>query len=98
MIRELANRVLDDGDVGSDRFKEIIDGIKSALPQRSRELFHPVRLALAGRVGEPEHERVIMLLDFAAKLPFAVQVKGTHVGILRRVGLVHRENPERSEK
>jgi len=82
VIRALANRVLDDGDVDSDRFKEIIDGIKSALPQRSRELFHPVRLALAGRVGEGELDRVILLLDFAAKLPFAVQVKGTRERML----------------
>jgi hypothetical protein len=77
VIRELANRVLDGGDVDSNRFKELIDGIKTVLPQRSRELFHPVRLALAGRVGEGQLDRVILLLDSAAKLPFAVRVKST---------------------
>jgi len=82
VIRELANLVLDAGDVDSDVFKEIIDGIKAALPQRSRELFHPVRLALAGRVGQGELDRVILLLDSAAKLPFAVQVKGTRERML----------------
>jgi len=77
VIRELANRVLDGRDIDSDRFKEIVDGIKTALPQRSRELFHPVRLALAGRAGEGELDRVILLLDSAARIEFVIQVKGT---------------------
>ena len=59
VIRELANRVLDGSEIDSDRFKEIIDLMKTALPQRSRELFQPIRLALAGRAGEGELDRVI---------------------------------------
>ena len=82
VIRELANRVLDGGDVDSDRYKEIIDGIKAALPYRSRVLFHPVRLTLAGRVGEGELDRVILLLDSAAKLGFAKRPKGSRQRIL----------------
>jgi nondiscriminating glutamyl-tRNA synthetase len=82
VIRELANRVLGGGEIDSDRFKEIIDGVKAAIPQRSRELFHPVRLALAGRVGEGELDRVILLLDSAAKLEFAARVKGTRQRML----------------
>lgn len=82
VVRELANRVLDCGDIDSDRFKEIIDGMKVAVPQRSRELFHPVRLALTGRAGEGELDRVILLLDAAAKLDFAVPVKGTRQRML----------------
>jgi hypothetical protein len=82
VIRELANRVLDGGEIDSDRFKEIIDGMKSAVPQRSRALFHPVRLALAGRAGEGELDRVILLLDSAAKLEFAAPVKSTRQRML----------------
>jgi nondiscriminating glutamyl-tRNA synthetase len=82
VIRELANRVLEGGDIDSNRFKQIINAIKSVLAQRSRELFHPVRLALTGRVGEGELDRVILLLDAAAKLPFVMQVKGTRQRIL----------------
>ena len=77
VIRELANRVLDVDVIDSDRFKEIINGIKAAIPQRSRELLHPVRFALAGRAGQGELDRVILLLDSAAGLEFAVPVKGT---------------------
>jgi hypothetical protein len=82
VIRELANRILDGGDVDSDRFKSIIEEMKAAVPYRSRAMFHPIRLALAGCVGEGELDRVILLLDAAAKLDFAVSVKGTRQRML----------------
>jgi len=77
VIRELANRILAGGDVDSNRLKEIVEGIKEAVPYRSRAIFHPIRVALAGHAGDGELDRVILLLDAAAKLPFAVAVKGT---------------------
>lgn len=77
IIRELANRVLDGGEIESDRFKEIIEGMKAVVPYRSRAMFQPIRMALAGQTGEGELDRVILLLDAAAKLNFAVPVKGT---------------------
>jgi hypothetical protein len=82
VIRELASRILEGGKVDSDRFKEIIDALKAALPYRGRALFHPIRLALAGCAGEGEFDRVILLLDAAAKLPFAAPVKGTRQRML----------------
>jgi len=82
VIRELANRVFDGGPVDSDRFKEIIEGMKTAIPYRSRAMFHPVRLALAGRAGEGELDRVILLLDAAGTLDFAVPVKGARQRML----------------
>jgi len=82
VLRELANRVFDGGDVDSDRFKEIIDGMKVAMPHRGRSLFFPIRLALAGRVGEGELDRVILLLDAAAKIAFAVPVKSSRQRML----------------
>lgn len=82
VIRELANRMLDGSEVDSDRFKEIVEGIKSALPYRSRALFQPIRLVLAGRAGEGELDRVILLLDTAARLSFTMPVKGTRQRML----------------
>jgi glutamyl-tRNA synthetase/nondiscriminating glutamyl-tRNA synthetase len=79
VIRELANRLLAGGelarDLDSDRLKEIVDGMKTVLPYRSRDMFHPIRVALAGAAGTGELDRVILLLDAAAKLPFAAPVK-----------------------
>ncbi len=82
VIRQLANLILDGGDVDSNRFKEIIEAMKAATPYRSRELFQPIRLVLAGRSGTGELDRVILLLDGAAKLDFAVAVKGTRQRML----------------
>ncbi len=82
VIREVANRLFDGGDLDSDRFKEIIDGVKAALPYRGRELFYPIRLALAGRAGDGGLDRVILLLDAAARLDFSVPVKGARQRML----------------
>jgi hypothetical protein len=82
VIRELAHRILDGGDVDSDRYKEIISALKETLPHRGRELFYPIRLALAGRAGEGQLDRVILLLDAAAKLPFAVAAKSARQRML----------------
>ena len=82
VIREVANRLLEGGDLDSDRFKGIVDGVKAALPYRGRELFYPIRLALAGRAGDGELDRVILLLDAAARLDFSVPVKGARQRML----------------
>jgi Anticodon binding domain len=82
VIRQLASLILDGGDVDSNRFKEIIEAMKAATPYRSRELFQPIRLVLAGRSGTGELDRVILLLDCAAKLDFAVNVKSTRQRML----------------
>ncbi len=82
VIRQLANLILDGGDVDSDRFKEIAEAMKAATPYRSRELFQPIRLALSGSSGAGELDRVILLLDGAAKLKFAVDVKSARQRML----------------
>ena len=41
-----------------------------------------LRLALAGRAGEGELDRVVLLLDGAARLPFAVKVKSARERML----------------
>lgn len=75
VLRELARYVLDGAPVTSERFQEIVTALKEGLEIRGRELFHPLRLALAGRVGEGELDRVILLVDEAAAVGFAVKVK-----------------------
>jgi hypothetical protein len=82
VIRELANQVLGGGDIESDRFKEIVEALKLATPYRSRDLFQPIRVALAGRAGEGGLDRVILLLDAAAKLEFESPVKSTRQRII----------------
>jgi nondiscriminating glutamyl-tRNA synthetase len=82
VLRHLALLLLEPGPLTTERFKEIISALKESLQLRGRELFHPIRLALAGRAGEGELDRVILLLDEAAALPFATPVKPARNRIL----------------
>jgi nondiscriminating glutamyl-tRNA synthetase len=82
VLRQVALLLLDEAALTSDRFKEIITSLKDGMELRGRELFHPIRLALAGRAGEGELDRVILLLDEAAALSFTVPVKSARARIL----------------
>jgi nondiscriminating glutamyl-tRNA synthetase len=82
VVRELALFLLDPTPFNSDRFKEVVTLLKEKLELRGRDLFHPLRLALAGRAGEGELDRVILLIDEAAALPFDTPVKSTRTRML----------------
>jgi nondiscriminating glutamyl-tRNA synthetase len=82
VLRQLALLLLEGPAMDSERFKEIIMALKERLDIRGRELFHPIRLALAGRAGEGELDRVILLLDEAAGASFSVRVKSARERIL----------------
>jgi hypothetical protein len=82
VLRRVALLLLDGAPLTSERFKEIVTALKDDMELRGRELFHPIRLALAGRAGEGELDRVILLLDEAAGLPFGVHVKSTRARII----------------
>ncbi len=82
VLRHLALLLLEGGPLTTDRFKEVVNTLKDSLGIRSRELFHPIRLALAGHAGEGELDRVILLLDEAASLSFNVPVKSARERIL----------------
>ena len=75
VIRLLARLLLDDGPCTPERFKEIVTALKEKLDLRGREVLHPLRLALVGRAGEGQLDRVILLVDAAANAGFAANVK-----------------------
>src|SRR5712672_3042875 len=82
VLRQLGLLLLEEAAVDSDRFKEIITSLKEDLDMRGRELFHPIRLAVAGRAGGGELDRVILLLDEGAGVGFAAGVKPARERIL----------------
>jgi hypothetical protein len=82
VLRHLALVLLDGGPLNSERFKEIVNMLKEKLELPGRELLYPMRLALAGRPGDGSLDRVILLLDEAAVLPFSVPVKSVRARIL----------------
>jgi nondiscriminating glutamyl-tRNA synthetase len=81
-LRQLASELLDPAPLTTERFNAMIDAMKSCLDIRGRELFHTLRLALAGRVGEGELDRVILLLDEAATANFSTPVKTARTRII----------------
>jgi hypothetical protein len=82
VIRVLATEILKGGLVDSNRLKEIVAAVKGALPYSSREIFHPLRVALAGRLGGGELDRVVLLLDRAAQAEGLAPVKTVRTRIL----------------
>ncbi|MGA2811248.1 MAG: hypothetical protein ABSG16_07610 [Candidatus Acidiferrum sp.] len=82
VLRLFAAELLDGVPLGSERFSEIITAMKARIEARGRELFHPIRLALTGRSGEGALDRVILLLDDAARLPFRTPVKSARARVL----------------
>ena len=82
VIRHLALLLLDPAPFTSERFKQIVTYLKETCGLRSRDLFHPIRLSLAGRIGDGELDRVILLLDEAATLNFALPAKSVRTRIL----------------
>lgn len=82
VVRQVALYLLDGLPLTAERFSEMVTALKTSLQVRGRELFHPLRLALAGRAGEGELDRVILLLDEAASLGFAMPVKAARQRVL----------------
>jgi hypothetical protein len=82
ILRFLAHEVLSSAELDSDRFKAIVGALKEKMRFRGLRFFTPIRLALAGRTGEGELDRVILLLDRAARLPFNISVKSTRQRML----------------
>ena len=74
-LRQLASLLLDPVPLSTDRFREVVDKMKSSLDIRGRELFQTLRLSLAGCSGGGELDRVVLLLDEGAAAHFASPVK-----------------------
>jgi hypothetical protein len=81
-LRQLASLLLDPVPLNSDRLREIVDIMKTNLDIRGRELFQTLRLSLAGRPGEGDLDRVILLLDEAAAVDFTTPVKSARARII----------------
>jgi hypothetical protein len=82
VLRALATEILSGGLVDSDRLKEIVNNVMARLPYRSREIFLPLRVAIAGRSGDGALDRVILLVDRAAETKGLAPVKSVRARIL----------------
>ena len=82
VIRALATEILSRGPVDSDCLKEIVNAAMTKLPYRSREIFLPLRVVVAGCAGDGTLDRVILLIDRAAATEGLAPVKSVRTRIL----------------
>ena len=59
----------------AERFKAIMNEVKSEAGAKGKELFHPVRVMLTGSHSGPEFDKLIPLIEEGSKLPLPKKVK-----------------------
>jgi glutamyl-tRNA synthetase/nondiscriminating glutamyl-tRNA synthetase len=57
-----------------DRFRSAANAVKAQTGQKGKALFHPIRVALTGRVEGPELDLLVPAIDRGAELPAAAGV------------------------
>ncbi|HKT51598.1 MAG TPA: glutamate--tRNA ligase [Candidatus Angelobacter sp.] len=67
-----------EADLAPERFKAIMNEIKTDLSVKGKELFHPIRIALIGSHSGPDFDRLIPLIEEGSHLHLPVQVKSVH--------------------
>jgi Anticodon binding domain len=82
VLRALAADILSRGAVDSGCLKEIVNAVMAKVPYRSREIFLPLRVAVAGCAGDGALDRVILLIDRAAGTRGLAPVKSVRARIL----------------
>lgn len=60
--------------VTPERFKEIVNEVKTATGAKGKELFHPIRIIITGSHSGPEFDKLIPILEEGSKLPLPAHV------------------------
>jgi glutamyl-tRNA synthetase len=69
VVRELADELARRPRLDRDRFRTVANAVKARTGQKGRALFHPIRVALTGRVEGPELDLAVPAIDRGADLP-----------------------------
>jgi glutamyl-tRNA synthetase/nondiscriminating glutamyl-tRNA synthetase len=59
----------------AERFKAIMDEIKTETGAKGKDLFHPVRIMLIGSHSGPDFNKLIPLIEDGSRLDLPVHVK-----------------------
>ena len=65
----------ENGEVTAERFKAIVNEIKTETGTKGKELFHPIRIAIIGSHSGPEFDKLIPIIEAGSKLELPVHVK-----------------------
>ncbi len=75
VLKAFIPKALAEGEMRYPRFREIAKSVQKETGKKSKELFHPIRVALTGAVSGPELEKLIPIFEEGAKLGLARPVK-----------------------
>ena len=69
VVAALADELADEPRLDRERFRAAANRVKARTGQKSRGLFHPIRLALTARAEGPELDLAVPAIDRGAELP-----------------------------
>jgi glutamyl-tRNA synthetase/nondiscriminating glutamyl-tRNA synthetase len=76
VIRDFSKRIAtENGDVTAEKFKAIVNEVKTETGTKGKELFHPIRIAIIGSHSGPEFDKLIPVIEAGSKLDLPVHVK-----------------------
>jgi nondiscriminating glutamyl-tRNA synthetase len=76
VIAGFSNRIAaESGEITAERFKAIINEVKTETGTKGKELFHPIRIAIIGSHSGPEFDKLIPVIETGSKLDLPVHVK-----------------------
>lgn len=74
VAKAFAQRVAGESPLTPERFKAIMNEIKTEAGVKGKDLFHPVRIALIGSHSGPDFDRLIPLIEDGSRLDLPVHV------------------------
>jgi len=75
VLKAFIPKVLAEGNLTYERFREIAKSVQNETGKKGKELFHPIRVALTGAASGPELEKLIPIFEEGSTLPLARHVK-----------------------
>ncbi|HTD22159.1 MAG TPA: glutamate--tRNA ligase [Terriglobales bacterium] len=63
------------GEITAEKFKAIVNEVKTETGTKGKELFHPIRIAIIGSHSGPEFDKLIPIIEAGSKLQLPVHVK-----------------------
>jgi len=75
VIEGFASRATAESSLTPERFKQIMNEVKTETGTKGKDLFHPVRIALIGLPSGPDFDRLVPLLEEGSRLQLPTHVK-----------------------
>jgi nondiscriminating glutamyl-tRNA synthetase len=75
VVKQFTQRIAGDSPLTPERFKAVMNDIKTAAGVKGKDLFHPVRIALIGSHSGPDFDKLIPLIEEGSRLKLPTHVK-----------------------